>query len=69
MFYGTVFTVVQNSNVIRVYKLEALTYAEDGLVEVTASHMPLTEAGNLAILEWDDDYFDYSGLDTGSVSI
>ena len=69
VFYGTVFTVVQSSNVIRVYKLEALTYAEDGLVEVTASHMLLTEAGNLAILEWDDDYFDYSGLDTGSVSI
>lgn len=69
VFYGTVFTVVEGSNVIRVYKLEALTYAEDGLVEVTASHMPLTSEGSLAILDWDDDYFDYTGLDAGSVSI
>ena len=69
VFYGTVFTVVEGSNVIRVYKLEALTYAEDGLVEVTASHVPLTSEGSLAILDWDDDYFDYTGLDAGSVSI
>ena len=35
----------------RVYKVEALTYAEDGLVELTGSHVPLTESGALAIMD------------------
>lgn len=49
----------QNNPQTRVYKLESLTYAEDGLVEVAGSVAPLTGSGSLATLEWgsDDDHF------------
>lgn len=49
----------QNNPQTRVYKLESLTYAEDGLVEVAGSVAPLTGSGSLATLDWgsDDDHF------------
>ena len=50
----------QNNPQTRVYKLESLTYAEDGLVEVAGSVAPLTEGGLLATLDWgdNDDHFE-----------
>ena len=30
---------------------------EEGFVTVSGSHQPLTEAGGLAVLAWDDDHF------------
>ena len=56
-FYNTVFTFKSTTVESRVYKLEALTYAEDGLVEVAGSHMPLTDIGSLAILDWNPAYY------------
>ena len=48
---GVVFTLKTTVQEDRVYKVEALTYAEDGLVELTGSHVPLTESGALAIMD------------------
>lgn len=50
--FGTVFTLNNSTTVDRVYKCESLSYAEDGLVEVAASHAPLTETGSLKVLQW-----------------
>lgn len=51
-FYGTVFTVKNDVTTDRVYKVESLTYADDGLVEIAGSHVPLTSSGTLEILNW-----------------
>ena len=56
-FHNTVFTLKQTTTESRVYKLESLAYAEDGLVEVAGTHMPLTNTGSLAITDWNPEYF------------
>ena len=51
---GVLFTLKSSITANRVYKLETIAYAEDGLIEVSGSHAPLTETGSLAILDgWD----------------
>jgi predicted phage tail protein len=58
--WGSIFAVSRRNNPqTRVYKLESLTYAEDGLVEVAGSVAPLTEGGSLATLDWGDDNDDH----------
>ncbi|HCT53567.1 MAG TPA: hypothetical protein DF712_14030, partial [Balneola sp.] len=57
-FRGSVFTIAQTNASDRVYKLESLVYGEEGFVEVAGSYQPLTSTGSLAILDWDDDYFE-----------
>ena len=47
-----VFSRVVNSTVDRVYKVESLTYAEDGLVEISGSYAPLDENGELETVKW-----------------
>jgi len=64
-FYNKVFTVVMTSEQNRVYKLESLSYAEDGLVEVAGSYMPLTSSGSLKILDWNPDDFEGAGINLG----
>ena len=61
-FFNTVFTVVMTSEQSRVYKLESLTYGEDGLIEISGSHMPLTSAGTLKILDWNSADFEGLGI-------
>ena len=56
-FWGTVFTLANTTTANRVYKLETLAMGEEGFVTVSGSHQPLTEAGGLAVLAWDDDHF------------
>lgn len=53
---GTIYTLQNSVTEDRIYKLESLSYAEDGLVEVTGSHVPLTGSGALAVM--DDSGFD-----------
>jgi hypothetical protein len=48
---GVIFTVKDTTTEDRIYKVESLTYAEDGLVELTGSHVPLTTTGALAIMD------------------
>lgn len=58
---GTVFTLVTSDEQSRVYKLDSLTYSDnDGLVEVSGTHMPLTNIGSLKILDWNPN--DFIGL-------
>ena len=65
-FFNTVFTIVVASEQKRVYKLEALTYGEDGLVEISGSHMPLTNTGSLKILDWNPADFIGTGITLSS---
>jgi hypothetical protein len=53
---GTIYTLRNTFTEDRIYKLESLSYAEDGLVEVVGSHVPLTGSGALAVM--DDSGFD-----------
>ena len=54
---NTVFTLNNSTAVDRVYKLESLTYGDDGMVEVAASYAPITSSGSLAVLDWGDKDF------------
>ena len=51
--YGSVFTVKQTSESNRLYKTESLTYTDEGLIEVSASHAPLLSDGTLATINYD----------------
>lgn len=55
--FGTVFTLQNSTTINRVYKVESLSYADDGLVEVAASYAPLTSSGSLAVLQWSNSHF------------
>ena len=62
-FHNIVFTQVMLVTESRVYKLESLTYAEEGLVELSGSHMPLSSGdGSLAILDWNPAYYKTFGI-------
>ena len=57
VLWGTVFTEEDQVNESRVYKLENLSYSDDGLVEVVGSACPLASNGALAILQgWQTDF-------------
>tara|TARA_R100000654_G_scaffold3006_5_gene10647 strand:- start:5057 stop:8914 length:3858 start_codon:yes stop_codon:yes gene_type:complete len=57
---GCVFTVPDTSASDRVYKIESISYAEDGLINISASHAPLFHSSNsqldgrLAILQYNN---------------
>ena len=48
---GVLFAIKDSVTTNRVYKVETISYAEDGLVEISGSHAPLTDSGSLAILD------------------
>tara|TARA_B100000287_G_C20674270_1_gene794641 strand:- start:1524 stop:3167 length:1644 start_codon:yes stop_codon:yes gene_type:complete len=51
---GVLFTIKNTVTSSRVYKVETISYTEEGLVEISGSHAPLTSTGSLAILSgWD----------------
>ena len=57
---GCVFTVPDTSASDRVYKIESISYAEDALINISASHVPLFHSSNsqldgrLAILQYNN---------------
>ena len=55
--YGSVFTVKQTSESNRLYKTESITYTDEGLIEVSASHAPLLSDGTLATINYIDGDF------------
>jgi hypothetical protein len=55
--FGTVFSVSTNAVNDRVYKVESISYAEDGLIEVAGSNVPLTSSGTLKVLDWSNNQF------------
>jgi hypothetical protein len=48
---GIIYTLRNSTTEDRIYKVESLTYAEDGLVELTGSHVPLVIKGDSRIPE------------------
>ena len=54
--FGCLFCQKSDKTEARVYKCESLSYADDGLVEVTGSSSPLNERGELLLLDWDADF-------------
>ena len=52
--FGAVFTVKQTSESNRLYKIESLTYTDEGFVEVSASHAPLLSDGTLATINYEE---------------
>jgi hypothetical protein len=55
--YGSVFTVKQTTESNRLYKTESITYTDEGLIEVSASHAPLLSDGTLATINYIDEDF------------
>ena len=55
--YGSVFTVQQTNESNRLYKTESITYTDEGLIEVSASHAPLLSDGTLATINYNDQDF------------
>ena len=55
--YGSVFTVKQTSESNRLYKIESMTYTDEGLIQVSASHAPLLSDGTLATINYNDSDF------------
>jgi len=55
--FGTVFSVSTNAVNDRIYKVESISYAEDGLIEVAGSNVPLTSSGTLKVLDWSNNQF------------
>ena len=56
-FRSSVFTVQQTNTSDRIYKIESITYTDEGFVQLTATHQPLNENGKLSILDYDPDIF------------
>ena len=55
--YGSVFTVKQTNESNRLYKVESITYNDEGLIEVSGSHAPLLSDGTLATINYSTDDF------------
>ena len=58
--HGAVFTVKQTSESNRLYKVESITYTDEGFIEISASHAPLLSDGTLATINYNDD--DFTGI-------
>ena len=57
--FGCLFCQVTSVAEARVYKCESLSYAENGLVEVSGSVSPLNDKGQLLLLEWEEGDVDF----------
>ncbi len=56
-FRSSVFTVQQTNTSDRIYKIESITYTDEGFVQLTATHQPLNKNGKLSILDYDPNIF------------
>ena len=55
-FRGCVFSAINETSTDRVYKVDSISIGEEGFVQVSGAHMPLTSDGALEIMQgWDDD--------------
>ena len=55
--FRSVFTVNDAEVQTRVYRINSITYGEEGFVDVTATHTPLTDSGALKVADWNEDDF------------
>jgi hypothetical protein len=58
---GKMFTVRSTTEENKVYKCETISYAEDGLIEVSGSYAPTETNGTLSVLQNWDSTFDIKG--------
>jgi len=56
-FRNSVFTIEKTDAADRIYKIESITYTDEGFVQLTATHQPLNDNGKLSILDYDPDIF------------
>ena len=54
--FGCVFTENQTETTSRCYKVEEITFDDEGFIEVAGSYVPLTSAGRLKVLEWSNQF-------------
>ena len=47
---NTVFTVLDDTNEDRLYKIESITHGEEGFIKIAASHVPFDEDGYMSVL-------------------
>ena len=57
-FAGSVFTVYSDARSARVYKAELISYDEEGMVEITGTHVPVTDQGRVVYLNLDESLFE-----------
>ena len=63
-FRNSVFTIEKTDTADRIYKIESITYTDEGFVQLSATHQPLNADGKLSILDYDSDiFFDTRELD------
>jgi hypothetical protein len=56
-FAGAVFTVYSNSQSAYCYKAELISYDEEGMVEITGTHVPVDSSGRITYLNLEDSQF------------
>ena len=60
-YAGTLFTIKETEKTDQCYKVESITFGEDGLIDLSASYVKLTSDGTLAILQGWASRFDRAG--------
>ena len=55
--HGSLFTRKETEMEVRIYKIESITYTEESFVEITASYIPTTPEGKMALLDWKEKDF------------
>ena len=55
--FGCVFTLLTTTSEKRVYKVETVSIKEDGFIEVTGTHQPISDNGGLATIQFDPSRF------------
>ena len=56
-FRNSVFTIQKTDTADRIYKIESITYTEDGFVQLTATHQPLDSDGKFKVLKYNQNIF------------
>ena len=54
--WGSVFTTRGTTTESRVYKVESISFADEGFIEITASYCPISDGGHLKILDWNNQF-------------
>ena len=57
--WGSVFTLLRDVEAdIRTYRVTSISYADDGMIDVSAAHSVATAAGGLVLADWNEDDFE-----------
>jgi hypothetical protein len=56
-FFSSIFTLKMRNELKRVYRIDSLTIDDEGYVDVTGTHQPLTSTGSLATINLDLNQF------------